>query len=55
MIEIIILSTRNAIMHAIYNARAIRGLEPDPSKSPSAQEHFATFSNFHWIRTYFLF
>ena len=33
---------------------ANKGLEPDPSKSPPAQQHFATVLDFHWIQKPFL-
>ena len=31
-----------------------KGLESDPSKSPPAQQHFATVLDFHWIQKHFL-
>ena len=31
-----------------------KGLESDPSKSPPAQQHFASVLDFHWIQKHFL-
>ena len=35
-------------------AEKYKGLESDPSKSPPAQQHFATVLDFHWIQKPFL-
>ena len=39
---------------ALTQQNSWKGLKSDPSKSPPAQQHFATVLDFHWIQKTFL-